>query len=275
MSNTKIYCRICQANRSAKKVGDKTWRCNMCGNTLVIEQHTKTINSLVTTSVVIPHYRQSEFLGEAVDSVLKQTFQLFEIIIVDDFSNDGSEKKVEEQAKKDSRITVIFHKENKGLSATRNTAIKAAKGKFILPLDADDTLHPDMLMKTFKCIEFMAYDIIYTDVQEFGKSERCLRAPQYDFLRLLKGNYIVSCALFFKKHWEQVGGYDESMKDGYEDWEFWIRMGEKKHYGYRLDELLFNYRIKDESMVTSTRQKHTEIVKYIKEKHPNLFEELK
>ena len=97
-------------------------------------------------SVVVPVYNVERFLDECVESVLKQTMQDFDIILVDDGSTDSSGKSCDELAEKDNRIKVI-HRENGGLSAARNTGFSAATGTYVYYLDSDDWIKSDTLEK--------------------------------------------------------------------------------------------------------------------------------
>lgn len=103
-------------------------------------------------SVIIPCYNQGAFIKEAVDSVLAQTFQDFEIIIVNDGSSDAKTNEFLSNFTA-PKTTVLSLAENQGPSVARNVAIKAAKGKYILPLDADDKIAPTYLEKAFNVLE--------------------------------------------------------------------------------------------------------------------------
>lgn len=103
-------------------------------------------------SVIIPSYNTAGFVGYAIQSVISQSFQDFECLVVDDASNDGSAEIIEEFAKKDSRISSILLKENVGVSAARNIALEKARGRFIAFLDSDDVWDRDKLKIQ---IEFM------------------------------------------------------------------------------------------------------------------------
>lgn len=94
-------------------------------------------------SVIIPAYNQAQFLGDAIQSVLDQTYQNFEIIVVNDASSDDTDTFI--QRFNDPRLKYIVHKENLRLSAARNTGIRAANGELIALLDADDFFHPEKL----------------------------------------------------------------------------------------------------------------------------------
>ena len=93
-------------------------------------------------SVIVPVHDVLPYLGQALDSVLAQTYRDLEVIVVDDGSTDGSGELCDEYARRDGRLTVI-HQENRGLSAARNVGIDRATGDWILFLDSDDWMEPN------------------------------------------------------------------------------------------------------------------------------------
>ena len=111
-------------------------------------------------SVVIPAYNVEKYIEQCIQSVLDQTYQFFEIIVVDDGSSDQTAKRI--KAFSDKRISYIFQK-NTGVSKARNNGIAQAKGEFIALLDADDWWHEDKLEKQLKILEDCDIDISYTD----------------------------------------------------------------------------------------------------------------
>lgn len=96
-------------------------------------------------SVIIPSYNTADFIGYAIKSVISQSFEDFECLVVDDASNDGSAAIIEEFARKDSRVSYILLKENVGVSAVRNIALEKARGRFVAFLDSDDVWDRDKL----------------------------------------------------------------------------------------------------------------------------------
>src|SRR5574344_1001323 len=89
-------------------------------------------------SIITPSYNSEKYISKTIDSVLFQTYQNWEMIVVDDVSPDNSNKKIEEYCKKDNRINLIKLEQNSGAAVARNRAIKEAKGRYIAFLDADD-----------------------------------------------------------------------------------------------------------------------------------------
>ena len=96
-------------------------------------------------SVIMPLFNADKYLSESLDSVLNQTFKQFELICIDDFSDDATVKIVRDYQEKDSRISIILNKQHSGAAFSRNTGIKMAKGQFICFLDGDDIFDSNML----------------------------------------------------------------------------------------------------------------------------------
>jgi len=186
------------------------------------------------TSVVIPCYNQGQFLAEAIESVLAQTEPPIEIIVVDDASTDDTAK-----VAKRYPVTLVRQRKNGGVSAARNAGIAKATGKNIVCLDADDRLRPEFIEK----LAGLA-DIVSCDLKSFGASGGGWKLPMSNpaIEHFIAANQVISGSLFRKSFWTKVGGYDESMRDGLEDWDFWTRcvaVGARVHI---IHETLFDYR---------------------------------
>lgn len=222
-------------------------------------------------SIIIPCYNYGQYVVEAIDSCLQSSYENFEIIVVNDCSTDPYTNNVLSNLNK-PKTYVINHTENKGLPASRNTAIKAAKGKYFLPLDADDTIEPAFIQKTVRVLEkHPNVGFVATGRRHFGTENKIHVPPKYNLYKLLFQNICAVTSLVRKEAWEEVGGFNEKMIDGYEDWAFWISLGEKGWYGRRIDDILFNYRKHGESMITESIKKHDDLVKQIRDNHPELY----
>lgn len=225
-------------------------------------------------SVVIPCYNQGEFLEESINSVLNQTFQDFEIIVV----NDGStEKKTIEILKKLNKPkTRIIHTTNQKLASARNNGIKEAKGQYILPLDADDKIGPKYLELANEILDNNpSIGIVYCEAKFFGFKDEKWDLPSYEFPDILIFNCIFCSALFRKSDWEKVGGYNPNMIYGYEDWDFWlslITLGVEVH---RIDKILFYYRKHKHNSMLSEMVNHKFVLmkQQILENHKKLYAE--
>ncbi len=227
-------------------------------------------------SIIVPCFKQAHFLKDSLRSVLDQKYANWECIIV----NDGSPDKVFESAKewtaKDSRF-IYVEKENGGLSSARNFGIKHSKGSFILPLDADDILNPDYLEKTVFQLEKNPSLAIVSCYSRFFVKEKVnvvyeLKPQGETCGDLLYVNQLIATSLYRKECWEEVGGYDENLKKGFEDWEFWISIT-KNGWKYKIiPEFLFFYRKAKKSMLVDTVSNHAISIKeYIFKKHQECY----
>lgn len=117
---------------------------------------------MAEVSMIVPVYQVEKYIAQCIESVLNQTFQDFELILVDDGSKDQSGMICDLYAAKDDRITVI-HTENRGAAAARNTGMERAKGRYITFLDGDDYLAENMIERLYEVIEHSAYDVVVCD----------------------------------------------------------------------------------------------------------------
>jgi len=221
-------------------------------------------------SVIIPCFNHGNYIQEAIDSVLSLEDDEIEIIIVDDGSSEEyTKRKLESLIQKGFKV--IRH-ENKGLGYTRNQGIMHARGKYILPLDADNKLAIKHFDTAIHLLENNSCDIVYGNPIFFGEEieSRKFNVKDFDGIDLFFGNYIDACAIFKKEVWQQLGGYDEEMPyNGNEDWEFWVHAFIKGFRFYHLDEQMYYYRIIANSMLANTQEKDKGNLnyQYITKKH--------
>jgi protein O-GlcNAc transferase len=213
-------------------------------------------------SVVVPCYNQAQFLPEAINSIVKQTYNNWECIIV----NDGSTDDTSEVSKRlisqyPANNIHLVEQENGGVASARNAGIAVSSGKYILSLDTDDMIAEGMIEK---CVILLESDpdtaIAYTSIQQFGDSRATVPLREYDFHTLCKINFLTCTALFRREAFNAAGGYNTNMTHGYEDWDFWIGCGEKGFYGRHIPEPLFLERITESSMF-STSLKYDKVLK--------------
>jgi len=206
-------------------------------------------------SVIIPCYNQGSFLQEAVESVLEQTYQNFEIIIINDGSTDAATVALLKNYKQ-PRTTVI-HTNNQGLASARNNGINIAKGKYILPLDADDKIGKNYLQKAIEKLEMNDnLGIVYCEAEFFGHEIGKWELPEYKFPDILLHNVIFSTGFFKKSDWQAIGGYRPNMVFGWEDYDFWLSIIELGKEVYRIPEVLFYYRKYSDSMTVLITNKN-------------------
>lgn len=232
------------------------------------------MNTLV--SIIVPCYKQAHFLNESLQSVLDQTYSNWECIIVNDGSPDNTEIIAQQWCNKDNRFSYLY-KENGGLSSARNAGIAISKGEYILPLDADDCIHKDYLIKL---VPELQQDNSLAIVSCYSKFfEKNLKNIIYElkpngttYHYLLYVNQLIATSLYRKKCWEGAGGYDESMKKGFEDWEFWLAITKTGWKFKVVEEFLFYYRKSKKSMLVDTLNNHAESNKeYIFKKHKEIY----
>lgn len=225
-------------------------------------------------SIVIPCFNLGEYLEEAVKSVEDQTFMDREIIIVDDGSTDRKTEQVIKKIKSKNPDIKVIKQKNTGPAAARNNGIKHARGEYIACLDADDMLAPLYLEKTTKLLDEAPNNIgfVSTWLKEFGLRSDVWKAGDFDVAKMLITNTVHAGSLFKKSAWEKVGGYTERRDlQGYEDWDFWLKLIEFGYGWETIHEVLFLYRIRENSLLSIAKDKSTEMYKIIYQHHKSLF----
>ena len=225
-------------------------------------------------SVIIPCYNQSKFVQEAIESVIKQTYSNIEIVCINDGSTDNSSQVIQKLVQKYRQIVFFDEKDNCGVIYARNTAINAATGEYILPLDADDTIEPEYIEEAVKVLDNSPdTGIVYSKARLFGTQNKEWKLPDYSKSNILYANCIFVSAMFRKSDFISIGGYKEYMKDGYEDWDLWLSFIEKGFNVHRIDKILFNYRKYNDSNRTAKidKPKMIDIYKNIIKNHIQLY----
>ena len=199
-------------------------------------------------SVIIPCYNQGQYVDEAVQSVLAQTYDDFEIIIVNDGSTDEFTNTL--LSGYNNQKTKVITTSNQGLSEARNSGIRASAGEYILPLDADDKIGAEYL---FEAINVFSTDpelgIVYCEAEYFGEKTGKWDLSPYSFEKMLRENHIFCSAIFRREDYDATCGYDPKMIHGWEDWDFWLSLLELGKKVHRISKVLFYYRIRADSMV--------------------------
>lgn len=189
-------------------------------------------------SVVMPCYNYGHHLADAVNSLIGgptclgempgQTFQSFEIIVVDDASTDGQSREIGQSLTDPWKgIRHVQLPANKGTPGAINEGIRRAHGHFIHILSADDMREGWCLERLYRACLKDRRGVAYGDIRIFknGQRARTLRLAEYDFEKLLKRNMMPAGIMYPKKAWQEVGGYPKEMVHGREDWAFNIRLG--------------------------------------------------
>lgn len=224
-------------------------------------------------SVVIPCYNQGHFVDEAVASVLAQTYQNFEIIIVNDGSTDEATTRLLENYA--APKTRILHTTNQGLAEARNNGIAVAKGDYILPLDADDKIGSAYMERAVQVLDDNdAVGIVYCQGMYFGEKVGEWKLPEYKLSLLLLDNMIFCSAFFRRIDWLAVGGYKKEMIYGWEDYDFWLSLIGLGREVYKIPEPLFYYRARADSMVNAMRsEQYLYSARQIFKNHVELYQQ--
>lgn len=215
-----------------------------------------TLNDKV--SVIIPTHNRSELLKKAVKSLESQSYQNFEIIIIDDFSTDDTAEVVKEM--KNDRIIYLKHDINKGGAEARNTGIKRATGRFIGFLDSDDQWLPDKLEKQLELFANQPdVGVIYTGVQVVNENNHPTRkiVPEYrgDILpKLFESNCIdtTSSVLVKKEVLDQVQGFDAGLPSC-QDWDLYIRLARVTKFDFVKESMVLFYHHSGERITTNKK----------------------
>ena len=216
-------------------------------------------------SVVIPCHNRGEFLLEAVDSVHAQTWQDLEIIVVDDGSDDAETIRVIDGLHFPS--VRVVREPNSKLQGARNTGISAASGKYICCLNPGDKLDPTYIEKCLLRLVIEGFDICGSWQREFGSEDQPARRGALDPDALLESNQLVNSPVFPRHLWETAGGFDPAMADGFEDWEFWIRVAARGAQTSVIPEPLFQYRKNGHPLIDAAAEKFGAVVEGIRKKY--------
>lgn len=201
-------------------------------------------------SVIMPCYNDGKYIMEAIDSIVKQTYPDWELIIVDDGSDDEETKRIINEIQ-NPKIKV-FHTEHLRPAGARNYGIQKAEGTYILPVDSDDRIHEEYMEKAVKMIESNPrIGVVYCKAELFGEKSGSWNLPDYSFKHMLLDNIVFVTALFYKSDWEKVGGFNTSMAQGMEDYDFWLSILGLEREICQIPEVLFYYRIKPVSRTTN------------------------
>ena len=221
-------------------------------------------------SVIVPCHNGGQFIEDLLASLARQVFREFEIIIVNDGSTDPATKDV--LAQLDPAIRVI-HQDRQYLPAARNAGFRHARADLVLPLDCDDRLDPDFLSETVAALRRAPPEVgfVFTHLQLTGALDGIVPRHFCKFDQLFL-NQLPYGMLIRKAAWEAVGGYDQSMRDGFEDWEFSIRLAHAGFTAIELPKPLLSYRVcPDGLLMRQSARMYGTLWRKIRRKHPQLY----
>ena len=203
-------------------------------------------------SIIVPNYNCESFLIETIESVVKQTYSNWELIIVDDCSTDNSVAVINNYCQQDERIKLFVNDKNSGAAASRNRAIREASGKWIAFLDSDDLWLPEKLEKQLKFMNDNDYKFSYTAYEHINEQNEPMDI-------VVTGPKIVTKKKMFRYCYpgcltvmydsEEVGVIQipDEIANGENDYAIWLKVA-KTYTCYFLDEVLSQYRVRDNSL---------------------------
>lgn len=224
---------------------------------------------LLKLSIIIPCYNHGQYLREALDSVEAcADTELYEIIILNDGSTDKDTISLLQQLSTEGYH--VINQQNQGLGAARNNAIAAARGIYVLPLDSDNKIRPEYILESIKILdEQPGIAVVYGDAENFGDKAGRNNVGEFNLQKMMLGNYIDACAVYRRSVWETLGGYDEKMPVmGLEDWDLWLHMAFKNYDFKYVPQVMYDYRVLNNSMLRSIDIDRRKAVKnYMEEKY--------
>jgi len=241
-------------------------------------------------SVIVPAYNAERYISRTLESILRQTHQNIEVLVVDDGSRDGTAEIVLAYAKIDARVTLI-QQQNGGVARARNTGITKARAALIAPCDADDLWSPDKLETQLSIYRSAGPDIglVYCWSAVIDDDDRVMNYDNHHsddgqvFNRMCKGNLIGngSAALMSKQAVLEAGGYDPSLRDrgaqGCEDFKLYLRLSHKYTFGV-MRRYGVGYRHSDGNMSSDIDQmlrSYDDVIKEFAGQFPEKYDDLK
>ena len=208
------------------------------------------MNSKPLVSVIIPCYNSGKTISRAIESILIQTWENIELIIVNDGSTDKSTINLLSSFSANPSINV-YSQNNHGLAAARNSGIRISNGYFILPLDSDDWLDPNaikIMVDVYR--KSIPNSIVFSDIKLEGNRHN-IKTTFSNPLEQMFSNQLPYCMLFTKEVLVSVNGYDENLLHGLEDWDLNIRLLINRFNFVKINNPVFHYWVDPEGMFQS------------------------
>ncbi len=228
---------------------------------------------------VITSFNQKSMIYEAVHSLCCQTVKPKRIIIADDGTTDERSASILNEIENDRSLPIpllIIRQPNSGVSAARNTGIRSTRAPLVLVLDGDDSLEPSFIEEVRHLLsEHPSMIAASSWMHTFGVLEAAVRPTGGNAAAFLSRNCCPATHIFRREAWQQCGGYDETMRSGFEDWDFFLNMLETSPDAYIgiVEKPLINYRTTPASSNIRSMEKRLTLMRYIIEKHIHIYKE--
>lgn len=206
-------------------------------------------------SIVLPVYNGEKYLRESIDSILSQTYQNWELLILDDCSSDGTAAIADEYVKKDNRIKYYLNKTNLKLPANLNKGFSLAKGDFLTWTSDDNRYHPTAIEKLYENLKKNQTDFVFAScniINEIGEQIEYIMVNQMSKKCIVGSNPVGACFMYTRKVYESVGDYDPDLVL-VEDFDYWQRIC--ANFGFSvISEILYDYRWHDGALTSTMKQ---------------------
>ena len=218
-------------------------------------------------SVIMPAYNASEWLEEALTSVIASDYRPLEVIVVDDGSKDDTLTKAQSFAQKHQEV-VVYSQPNSGASSARNNAIRRSHGVYILPVDADNIIDPRYIPEAVEVLEqHPEVKVVSCRADFFGDRTGEWKFPPFSKRLLARKNMIDTCAMYRRADYDLTSGYMENCV-AREDWDFWLSIFEHGGEFVRLPEIRLHYRVRAGSKRVTDRLLKRQVVDAVNMRHP-------
>jgi len=228
-----------------------------------------------SVSAIVTLYNYADVVTGALNSLVASTGVDLEIVVVDDHSRDDGRTAVRRfmDAHPDSRMLLLASDINRGLPASRNLAVTAARADRIMVMDADNTVYPNCLRELSGALDAdPTAAFAYCTLEAFGAHPGLRSELGWSPRWLCESNYIDAQAMVRRATYDRNGGYreDDDFAYGWEDWEFWLRLAEAGEHAVHVPQILGRYRTQVSSMITITNLVADEMRDHIRGLHSSL-----
>ena len=195
-------------------------------------------------SIIIPVYNQAEEIKKCFNSILQQSYNDYEIIVVNDGSSDNIDDVIKDYQDKFSKF-IYISQQNQGACITRNRGFEEARGEYIIFCDADAIMDPTMLKIMLQTLENNPHVSFCYSSFLWGK--KLFKLWPYDVEKLKQMPYITTTSLIKKEHFP---GFDKALKK-FQDWDLWLTISEQGHSGIWIDQVLFKFQLSGTQTMSS------------------------
>ncbi len=230
------------------------------------------MDSRPKVSIIIPCFNSAEYLLDTLESVQNQTYCNWECIVMDDGSLDNTKQIVTNFCLKDSRFCYLYQ-DNQGPSVARNNAICHSSGYYILPLDSDDTISPSYIEKAVDCLETTPkIKLVYCLSDTLGIPNSIIHNDPYCYEDILWENMIHVSSVFRRSDFDKTKGYNPNMREGFEDWDYYLSFLSPNDHVHLIEEPLLHVRTNIGSRNHNALNNIQKLTQQLFENHKELYE---